>query len=99
MAIIAFDALEYARKLESKGFTAEQAEALALENKRVFNEFAENQLSTKADLFTVKNELKEVVQGVKEDVQDVKADIKLLHWGVALLLVIVAVPAVKSLFV
>ena len=58
MALVTFDTLEYSKNLEAKGFMVEQAEALAVEQKRVFNEFAENQLATKADLFTVKEELK-----------------------------------------
>lgn len=91
MAVITFDTLEYARNLEAKGFTIEQAEALAHENKRVFNEFTETQLATKADLFAVKEEL-------KVDIQTVKSDIKILQWGVALILVIVAVPVLKGLF-
>lgn len=57
MSVVAFDTLEYSKNLEEKGFTAEQAEALAIENKRVFNEFAENQLATKADLFRAQAEL------------------------------------------
>ena len=57
MAVITFDTLEYSKNLEAKGFTVEQAEALAMENKRVFNEFAENQLATKADLFRSHAEL------------------------------------------
>lgn len=57
MAAITFDTLQYAKALESKGFTVEQAEALAEQNKKVFNEFAENQLATKADLFRAQAEL------------------------------------------
>lgn len=57
MSVVAFDTLEYSKNLEEKGFTAEQAEALAIENKRVFSEFAENQLATKADLFRAQAEL------------------------------------------
>ncbi len=65
MAIITFDTLEYAKNLKNKGFTIEQAEALANENKRVFNEFAETQLATKADLLDVKHELKTELAVVK----------------------------------
>ncbi|MGC9387232.1 MAG: hypothetical protein ACP5D0_09815 [Hydrogenovibrio sp.] len=69
MALITFDTLEYSKKLEAKGFTVEQAEVLAMENKRVFNEFAENQLATKADLYTVKEELKTELVTVKDELK------------------------------
>ena len=57
MSVFTFDTLEYSKNLEEKGFSTEQAEALAIENKRVFNEFAENQLATKVDFFEVKSEI------------------------------------------
>ncbi len=84
MAVITFDTLEYSKNLEAKGFTTEQAEALAIENKRVFNEFAETQLATKADLLATENRL--------------KTDIRITHWGIGLLLLVIGIPALKTLF-
>ncbi len=72
-SVINFDTLEYAKALESKGFTVEQAEALALENKRVFNEFAESQLATKKDLFLVKDEL-------QTEIVTLKLELAVLKW-------------------
>ncbi len=91
MPIITFDTLEYSKNLEAKGFTTEQAEALAIENKRVFNEFAETQLATKADLLAVKEDL-------KADISVLKTDIRLTHWGIGLLLLVVGIPALTALF-
>ena len=95
MAVITFDTLEYAKNLEENGFTSKQAETLANENKRVFNEFAETQLATKSDLFTVKEELKTDLFTVKEEL---KTDIRLLHWGIGLLIIVVGIPTLKALF-
>ena len=81
MAVITFDTLEYSKNLEAKGFSAEQAQALAIENKKAFNELAETQLAT------------------KEDIRMVESSIRLLHWGVALIIVVTTIPVLKSLFV
>ncbi|WP_044410423.1 CCDC90 family protein [Thiomicrospira microaerophila] len=69
MHTIIFDTLKYAKTLEANGFSAEQAEALAEQNKIVFNEFAENQLASKGDLFKVKEELKGDLFKVKAELQ------------------------------
>jgi hypothetical protein len=68
----------------------------------VFNEFAETQLATKSDLFTVKEELKTDLFTVKEElktyIQGIKTDIRLLHWGIGLLIIVVGIPTLKALF-
>ena len=102
---ISFDTLEYAKALEAKGFTTEQAEALAQENKRVFNEFAETQLATKKDLFVVKEELKQEILDNQEYLNQLEnrfaqfqADLKIIQWGVGILVIAVVIPTVKALF-
>lgn len=91
MALVTFDTLEYSKNLEAKGFTVEQAEALAIENKRVFNEFAENQLATKADLFVVKDE-------IKTELVRLDKDIVVMRWAIFTLLGLTTAAIVKYLF-
>jgi len=86
-----FDTLAYAKTLEAKGFTVEQAEALAEENKRVFNEFAETQLATKKDLFLVKKDL-------KADIAVVKLELAVLKWVAFSTFGIVVAVAAKQFF-
>ena len=90
MPVISFDTLEYSKNLEAKGFTIQQAEALAMENKRVFNEFAENQLATKADLFAVKEEL-------KTDIGRIDKELAVVKWVVFATFALVAVNVLKPL--
>jgi len=96
--VINFDTLAYAKALEAKGFTTEQAEALAEENKRVFNEFAETQLATKKDLFLVKEELKADIALVKEEVNTVKLELAVVKWASFSTFGIVIAIAVKQFF-
>ncbi|WP_044412710.1 CCDC90 family protein [Thiomicrospira microaerophila] len=98
MSLITFDTLQYAKALEAKGFTVEQAEALAEQNKIVFNEFAENQLATKADLFKAKEELKDDTQAIKHELAQINADLLILKWGVGLVVGISVTVAIKYLF-
>lgn len=58
MSVVAFDALSSAKKLEEKGFSEEQAEALVELQKEIFNEALESQLATKADTWEIKSEQK-----------------------------------------
>jgi len=101
-SVIHFDTLAYAKALEAKGFTTEQAEALAEENKRVFNEFAESQLATKKDLFTVKVELKADINKLDSQLDSkfsqFQADMRIMQWGIGILVVAVVIPVIKSLF-
>lgn len=90
MPVISFDTLEYSKNLEAKGFTIQQAEALAMENKRVFNEFAENQLATKADLFAVKEEL-------KTDIGRIDKELAVVKWVVFATFALVALNVLKPL--
>jgi hypothetical protein len=105
MSLLIFDTLQYAKALEAKGFTMQQAEALAEQNKIVFNEFAENQLSTKADLFKVKEEIKADTQAIrteqthiKQDMAQINADLRVLKWGIGLVVGIAVTVAIKYLF-
>ncbi len=91
MPVIAFDTLEYSKNLEAKGFTTEQAEALAIENKRVFNEFAETQLATKADLLAVKEEL-------KADTHQLAIQLAVVKWVGFATFAIVSAVSIKFLF-
>ena len=88
VVVVTFDTLEYAKNLEAKGFSAEQAQALAIENKKAFNELAETQLATKDDIRTV-----------EASMRTIEASIRLLHWGVALIIIVTTIPVLKSLFV
>jgi hypothetical protein len=80
MSLLTFDTLEYAKALEAKGFTAQQAEALAEQNKIVFNEFAENQLANKGDLFKVKEELKGDIKKVEHDIHRLDKELAVVKW-------------------
>lgn len=58
MTVIAFDTLAYAKKLEEKGFSEQQAEALVELQKEIFQEALESQLATKSDSWEIKSEQK-----------------------------------------
>jgi len=53
MSSATFDTLSFARKLQELGFTKEQSEGFAQLQREIIDE----RLATKADLWTVKNEL------------------------------------------
>jgi chromosome segregation ATPase len=73
MAVVAFDTLKLADRLEAGGFTAVQARTAA-------GAFADamsgSDLATKADLAEAKAELKSDVAVVKADLAEVKAELK-----------------------
>ncbi len=102
MAVISFDTLEYSKNLESQGFTVQQAEALAKENKRVFNEFAETQLATKADLFTVKEELKidlfTMKEELKTDIHQINIQLAVVKWVSFATFALASAVSIKVLF-
>lgn len=56
MSVVSFDTLDYVKKLEKKGFTGEQAEALAELQKEIFSEALESQIATKKDIREIKSE-------------------------------------------
>ncbi len=62
MSAITFDTLMYAKKLEAKGFTPEQAEAQV----EMIKEVIDNQLATKQDINELKRELQDVRRDIKE---------------------------------
>ncbi len=65
MSSVAFDTLKFAEKLESGGFTAQQAKAAA----QAFAEASADQLATKTDLAII---------ATKSDLAETKAEI--LKW-------------------
>lgn len=73
MAVVAFDTLKLADRLEAGGFTAVQARTAA-------GAFADamsgSDLATKADLAEAKAELKSDVAAVRADLAEVKAELK-----------------------
>jgi hypothetical protein len=92
MATIAFDTLRYARKLESAGFSKQQAEGLAEAQLESVKEIA-GDIATKADLgelhTLVKADIAELRSEVKADIAELrsfaKADIaeakaEILKW-------------------
>jgi len=58
MSIVNFDTLEFAKELEKNGFTEQQAEALAMTQKKAFEQALESQIATKADMWEIKSEQK-----------------------------------------
>lgn len=87
MSLISFDTLEFVKELESNGFSAEQAEALAKSQKRAFEQALETQMATKADVFRVETDLNEV-----------KSELKLIKWMLALVIVVTVIPVLKDVF-
>ena len=57
MSVVTFDALNFARKLEKNGFSAEQAAILMELQRESISEAVESQLATKADVSFLDKEL------------------------------------------
>ncbi len=57
MSVVTFDTLKFAKRLESVGMAAKQAEALADAQREAFSEALETQLATKADMFSLRAEM------------------------------------------
>jgi len=57
MAVVTFDTLNFARKLEKNGFSAEQAAILVELQRESISEAMESQLATKADVSLLDKEL------------------------------------------
>lgn len=62
MSVTTFDTLMYAKKLEAKGFTSEQAEAQV----EMIKEVIDNQLATKQDINEIKRDIEDVRRDIKE---------------------------------
>ncbi len=69
MAAIAFDTLKFVEKLESGGFTHQQAKSAA----QAFADATGEQLVTK-------NDLKDELAPIKAEFAPIKADIAILKW-------------------
>jgi len=57
MTVVTFDTLNFARKLEKNGFSAEQAAILVELQRESISEAMESQLATKADVSLLDKEL------------------------------------------
>ena len=57
MAVVAFDTLNFAKKLEKNGFSAEQAAVLVELQRESMAEAMDSQLATKADISLLDKEL------------------------------------------
>lgn len=62
MTATTFDTLMYAKKLQDKGFTADQAEAQV----EMVKEIIDNQLATKQDILDLKRDIQDVRRDIKE---------------------------------
>jgi predicted phage-related endonuclease len=69
MSAVAFDTLKYAKRLKEAGFTEQQAEALA--SAQV--DLIEARLATKADIFGLTRDIKEVEAKLTRDIKEVEA--------------------------
>jgi DNA-binding transcriptional MerR regulator len=105
MTAITFDTLRYAKKLEEKGFSTEQAEALTELQSEVFNEALENELATKADIQRLEQSIAEVkneFSGLRSEFGGLKSglesEMKLIKWMLALIIVVAVIPVLKGVF-
>ena len=71
---IAFDTYKFVKHLTEKGFTEEQAEALADEQVNLLN----GNLATKADIAIVQRDIEALRQETKANIEALKVD--LLKW-------------------
>ena len=71
MMSASFDALKFSKTLQSSGIPEGQANAQAEAIKNVFSEAINNQVATKTDIYSLKDE----INVVKEDIADIKTDI------------------------
>lgn len=83
MMAATFDTLQYSKRLQTQGFTPQQAEAQVEMIKEIIDEQVASQQDIKEltnDLLSSKNELKHDIEGVrfelKHDIQDVRTELK-----------------------
>ena len=74
MSAVAFDTLKFVEKLESGGFTPQQAKAAT----QAFAEASADQLATKSDIGVVRSDIETLRLATKSDLAEVKAEI--LKW-------------------
>ncbi len=93
MNTITFDTHQFVKKLQAKGISEEQSEAIVDVVKESRNDVV-NSLSTKAEMQQFKSELKydmSLLEGrleawIKEEIASVKADVTLLKYGIGYLI-------------
>ena len=85
MNAVTFDTLKFTRKLESNGFTKEQAEGVA----EAFAEAASDELATKADLANLE-------RNIDVKLAEIRADIKLNRWMLGIVIAAVALPLIRD---
>ncbi len=78
---IAFDTYKFVKHLTEKGFTEEQAEALAIEQVNLLN----SNLATKTDIEALRQFTKNTIEGIKSDLLKFKCD--MVKWLVGSLTV------------
>ena len=90
MSNVAFDTLKLSRKLESAGFTRDQAVGAA----EALAETMDDNVATKSDLREVKNEL-------SSDIRDVETrltgQIRLIQWMLALVIAVTVLLLLKDI--
>ena len=76
---IAFDTHKFVKHLTEKGFTEEQAEALAIEQINLLNLLNSN-LATTSGIKTLRQTTKDTIEGIKSDLLKFKSDV--LKWWI-----------------
>lgn len=88
MSAVTFDTLKFAKKLESAGMPARQAEAEAL---ALQDALAESELATKQDVSELRHELRETRT-------EINGKLALLQWMLAAVLALAIANFVKQYF-
>jgi hypothetical protein len=93
MGAIPFDTLKFVEKLESGGFTHQQAKTAA----EAFADATSQELATKTDLAAVRTELKADIAAVRGDLELTKRDLKIWFGSVMVVAVSVILAAIRYL--
>jgi len=75
MSAVAFDTLKFAERLESGGFTPQQAKAAA----QAFAEASADQLATKTDISVVRTDIEALRLATKSDISLLRTDVEALR--------------------
>lgn len=92
MALI-FDSLTTARVLQSKGFSAQQAEGIAEQ----MNQLLVQDIATKGDIDALRTELKGEITAVRSEMKAMASDLTVKMYGVGAAVVALVVAAQKLL--
>ena len=97
MTTAIFDTLKASRNLKAAGIDEAHAEAIVQSMAEAF----EDTVATKADIVSVRADLKTETAAVRADIEkleaSVKGDIKLLKWMIGVVLACVVFPLLRSL--